>query len=105
MPLQALFATVDRAGLEALRWLDEYAAADATLHRPRSLCKEEYAFADSFFAGLGVTDLDGQLEHIAWHIQRAEEELAAARESYLSRAKAYTTTGICAGLCVGLLMW
>ena len=105
MPLQALLAAVDRTGLDELKWLSEYSPEDVSLRTPTALSKEEKAFADSFFAGLGVTDLDGQLRHIAWHIERAEEQVAAARETYVHRAKAYTTTGICAGLCFGLLLW
>lgn len=105
MPLQALLAAVDRTGLEPLGWLDEYTASDASPHLPQTIDKTEKAFAESFFAGLGVTDLDGQLAHIAWHIERAEEQVTAACEKYTARAKACTTSGICAGLCLGLLLW
>ena len=104
MPLQWLLSTVDREGVEALTWLSEFDPS-APLHCPHSGCREEQAFLDSFFSGLGTTDLDGQLHHLAWHLQKAQEEVMRAHERYAEHAKAYTTTGICAGLCVGFLLW
>ncbi len=105
MPLQAIFAAVNTDDLQALPWLSEFAKDDAALRCPSALSKEEQPFAEGFFAGLGITDLEGQLRHVEWYIQRAEEEVEKAKDTFYARAKAYTTTGICSGLCIGLLLW
>jgi len=104
MPLQALFASVHKADLTALGWLTAF-DENTPLCCPSGLSGEEKTFAESFFSGLGITDLDGQLRHIEWHLQKAQDEVLAADEQCVQRTKAYTTTGICVGLCVGFLLW
>ena len=104
LPIQELMTLVETADLQSLSWLSEWDPNDPVLTLPSSLCDEEYAFARSLFDHLGKTDLDGQLTHFGLHVEEARARAAAAREQCQRRGKAYAVTGICAGLCVGLLL-
>lgn len=95
---------VDRTGLEALSWLSQYETRADILEAPRALQACERCFAESFFAPLGTTDLEGQLLHIEQFVIRASEAVRAADSAYASRAKAYMMTGICVGACIGLAL-
>jgi len=95
---------VDRRDLTALGWLADYDADKNSLCEPPAVSEEERDFVQSLFSELGTTDLEGQLRHLEQHIDEALARAQIARDIYDRRAKAYTTTGICAGLCIGLLM-
>lgn len=103
-PIQEVLRTVDKTELDALSWLSEYEHEGETLVLPRALDERERAFAMSFFAPLGTTDLEGQLMHIEQHIDRAEQAQADACAVYKRCAKAYVMTGVCVGLCIGLAL-
>lgn len=90
--------------LTALRWLDEFHGERTDLSCPLQVEDEERQFAQSFFDRLGTTDLDGQLQHIEVHLQQACEAHQAARSRYDRCGKAYIATGVCIGLCLGLLL-
>lgn len=103
-PVQELLHTMRREELKALGWLAEYDDPREELRCPARLAVEERAFAGSFFAFLGASDLEGQLAHIERHRQRAQEAADAASERAKRLSGAYAMTGVCAGLCVGLML-
>lgn len=102
-PIQTLLAALPKEDLRALSWLSQFDGQSA-LSCPQGLQAEEQDFAAAFFEGLGVTDLEGQLEHMNQYAQRADEQYRTAREKYRRLGKAYAVTGVCAGLCAGLLL-
>ncbi len=96
-------AAIKTDDLSALFWLPSYIQTGDYGECLQTSKKEAQRFADSFFSKLGTTDLDGQLRHIEHHARLAKEALDGAHERYRQCAKAYVTTGVSAGLCLGLL--
>ncbi len=85
-------------------WLSEYDDLSREWHSPENVCAEERSFAVSFFSFLGTTDLEGQLVHIERSAAKARENLQTATERRKRLAGVYAMTGVCAGLCSGLVM-
>ena len=103
-PVQEAFARIYKDDLSALPWLAQYREPHGDLCCPRDLNGAEQAFAASFFAVLGTADLEGLLSHIAQTRQQADERFLEASERRRRLASVYTSLGVCAGLCVGLIM-
>ncbi len=57
-----------------------------------------------FGAGLGTTDLPGQLSHIAMYRALGEEKRSAARREQETKGKMYTVLGAALGLGLDLLL-
>ncbi len=104
LPTQEVIGRIDRDGLQPLAWLSEFTSEQTPVGCPLTLCDEEQAFAHMVFSALGTTDLDGQLLHIKHCSDRANELLEQAVVHRRKYEKAYTATGVCGGLCVGLLL-
>lgn len=104
LPIGEVIGGIDHDGLQPLLWLSEYTSTDMPVGCPKTICEEERAFSQMVFGALGTTDLDGQLLHIEHCSARAEEMLEQAVAHRRKCEKAYTATGVCGGLCVGLLL-
>ena len=102
-PFDELLCAVSKDGLSPLSWLPAWSRTADLSHVP-PVSDDEKAFADAFFAGLGVTDLEGQLSHIEQYTAVAEERRQEALDRYRRCAKAYAATGICAGLGIGITL-
>ena len=98
-PFDVLIKKVKKDDLKALPWIQ----CDPSL-ASANWREEEKIFATGLFSRLGMTDLDGQLRHIERYILLAEQEEREACERCKRLSKAYVTTGLCAGLCIGILL-
>ncbi len=103
-PMQALLSAMPKDDLRELVWLRRYAANADGFAIPDGLSREEREFALGVFPTLGTTDLTGQLAHLEECACRAAELKEQARARAERSARAYASTGICAGLCIGLLL-
>ena len=103
-PVQEAFVRIYKEDLSALAWLKEYTCQDGELCCPSGLRGTEQHVAASFFALLGTSDLDGQLSHIAQTRDKVIELVQAATERRRRLSSVYMSLGVCAGLCVGLIM-
>lgn len=103
-PIQSLLKDIPKDDLTELPWLRVFETDGAPLCCPVGLSAEESRFAQRVFQTLGTTDLDGQLQHLQVCIGDAAEQREAAHARAEQSAKAYTVTGICAGLCLALVL-
>ncbi|MBQ3093818.1 MAG: stage III sporulation protein AB [Clostridia bacterium] len=102
-PFDELIAGLSKDGLSPLLWFPSWSQT-ADLSRLPSVSAEERDFVAALFAGLGVTDLEGQLDHIEQYTAMAEERRQAALDGFRRCAKAYAATGVCAGLGIGIVL-
>lgn len=65
--------------------------------------QDEKLFVD-FVRGLGTSDTQGQLHHIALHAQLLEERLALAAQDYTKRARLFVGLGLFAGITICILL-
>lgn len=103
-PVQEVFASLDKKHYRALAWLSEYDGVSQGVGCPQGLCAEERAFAESFFAFVGTSDLEGQLAHIAQYGERAKDTLARVAEKRQRLSKVYISTAVCIGLSAAIVM-
>ncbi len=103
-PLQEAFERIYKQDLTVLEWLKGYAVSDGELYCPRGFSDEEQSFADSFFAFLGTSDLEGQLTHLSQTREKAQELAKAATERRKRLGNVYAVTGICTGVSLALAM-
>lgn len=55
-------------------------------------------------AGLGASDVQGQLEHLRLYAALAEDSLQEAREACREKGKLYVSLGVCGGAAVFLVV-
>ena len=72
--------------------------------KQRVLPKNAAALLLEFGAGLGVSDLSGQLNHCAVYRVFCEEKLTAAQAEKNKKARMFVTLGVLLGLGVDLLL-
>ncbi len=94
-------ANVKKDDLQALPWL---MCGSVPPTDDKWFSKEERSFAKGLFSRLGTTDLDGQLRHLEQYAVLAEQAETEARDRRNRLTKAYVTTGLCAGLCLGIML-
>jgi len=94
-------ANLRKDDLQALPWLMR---GDLRTVDEECFSKEERSFVRGLFSRLGMTDMDGQLRHLEHYVTLAEREENEARDRRLRLSKAYVTTGLCAGLCLGIML-
>ncbi len=100
-PFDTLLSNIKKDDLQALSWLtdDDTPTMDEGCFR-----KEERLFAQGLFSRLGMTDLDGQLKHLEHYAMLADQEETAAHERCERLSRVYVTMGLCAGLCLGIVL-
>ncbi len=76
----------------------------APLSRRFCLKREDALLLGELGAGLGKTDAEGQLAHLALYKTLFCKQLAAAEEELQSKAKLYRTLGLFAGMSAALMM-
>ncbi len=81
---------------------EAWAAAVASCRAP--LSADDRAMLTEFGAGLGATDLQGQLAHCALYAARAAERRDEARAAQRRKARLYPMLGAAAGLGLILLL-
>ena len=65
----------------------------------------DWAWFQGFTQGLGVSDTQGQLDHIALYQSLLEPRLAQAREEARQKTRVRVALGLFAGVSLGLLLW
>ena len=83
---------------------DAWAQGVDSLWRAHRLPEGADALLMEFGAGLGTTDLAGQLSHIAVYRVLGEEKRAAARTDQAAKGKLYPVLGAALGLGLDLLL-
>jgi stage III sporulation protein AB len=81
-----------------------WAAGVDSLYRTNRLPETAESLLRGFGAGLGTTDLTGQLSHIAMYRALGEEKRSAARQEQESKSKMYPVLGAALGLGLDLLL-
>lgn len=95
---------MSKEDLGALPWLMSFETSK-DMRCPDFGSKEEAVFGRAVFAQLGTTDLDGQLAHLAACERLAREKKEEAHERVRRLSRVYASTGVCAGMGLGLLLW
>ena len=116
--LDQLFKSLDREEYERLSFIKKVADNIKSPHdAPQMVWEnavEKYAATDGFNkkdielllqfgAGLGKTDLDGQINHIAMHEIFFDKQLEEAEAEFKNKGKLYLTLGIISGLAAAIL--
>lgn len=73
--------------------------------RPLGLTVADVEMMTQLCAGLGVTDLEGQLSHLEIYAARLELQQTQAWEQYRCKGKVYRVLGLGASLAVALVLW
>lgn len=102
-PVQEILADLKQEDFRSLVWLSEFRSTTG-IECPAGLCAQERPFAESFFAFVGTSDLEGQLMHITQYTERAKELLAAVSERRERLSKVYVSTAVCAGISTAIMM-
>lgn len=102
-PVQEILAALRQEDFRPLMWLSEFGSATG-MDCPKSLCAQERSFAESFFAFVGTSDLEGQLTHTLQYTERAKEMLATVSERRERLSKVYLSTAVCAGISTAIMM-
>lgn len=66
--------------------------------------REDRSLAQGLVSGLGASDREGQLKHLALYAGLLEESAARARREREEKARLYLCLGLCAGTGLGLLL-
>ena len=65
----------------------------------------DWDWYQGFLRGLGVSDTQGQLEHIALYQSLLEPRLLQAQEEARQKSKVWAALGLFAGMSLGLALW